>query len=263
MSVTSQHEELTTNDGVTAQSALVIRFRGDPERLQSTFLPPALEPVGDGDTGWAIVSRTILPTMYRPREDPRLPTKLTEAAVAIPARYESEQYTFSPLTFFDRHSPGFRRGIVRGIGSIEKTKWHVACPTRSSIEPGQALAGTATHRGQSVLSATLDIERETSADEAFPDGFFDFAHYRHLPDPLAGEESDGLVADVTSMHCPAFSVGSVWEGPTTLEFGQWNDGVLADLVEEVLGGYHATFGFTYEGERTLAPASGTWGDHLE
>ena len=52
-------DEPTGGHPPVAQSNVMVKFRGDAERLQSMLLPPPLDPVGDGDVGLAAVVDTI------------------------------------------------------------------------------------------------------------------------------------------------------------------------------------------------------------
>jgi len=250
------------DDPPIAQSMLAVEFSADPERVRETLLPPPLEPVGDGDRAWAVVGEAILPSIRQDEDVSIEATEFIEAAVGAPCRYEGEQYTVYPLLFLDRLSDGFKRGISRGIADVAKTRWHATCPGRSEIAAGDSVAGTATHRGDKLFDATLHLEGETDVD-ALPESFFDFVHYRYLPDPLTEGETVGIAKDLAVMECPSFDVGSVWKGDATLSFGDWGRGLLDGLATEVLGGYHVTMAYEYAGERVIADVGPGWGDHVE
>jgi len=241
-----------------AQSNVTVRFRGDAERLQSMLLPPPLDPVGDGDIGLAAVVDTI--RLGGP-ESPTPETGVYEAALGMPCRFEGTRYTVYPLVFVDRQCTAFDEGYARGVANVAKTKWHRGCRNRREIQPGNSVAGTASHRGEMVFNLSMEIEEPATATDLH-EGFFDFVRYRHLPDPLA--TGDGTLANnLVATTFRSFTTGSIWSGPGTLSFGTWKDGLLKGFVKEVLGGYHITMGHENDGNRVLAAVDSTWGEHIE
>jgi hypothetical protein len=252
-----------TNDTPSiAESIAVVQFRGEPERLQSLLLPPPLEPIGKGETAFAVIGDAIRSGCGQ--EHRRIPIKATgflEAAVGMPCRYEGERYVINPLLFLDRQTESFKNGLTRGIGSITKTKWHAACEGRREITPGDSVAGSASHSNDTIFSLSMEL-KEQSTKAALDDWVFDFVHYRHLSDPLADEAATSLINDITLMELPSVSIESLWSGSASLTFGDWKGGLLKDLVGEVKRGYHVTMGYQYAGERVLTGVD-DWGGHIE
>ena len=245
-----------------AESIAVVQFRAEPERLQSLLLPPPLEPVGDGNIGYAIIGDAI--SAERRQSDPTVPIEATgfrEAAVGMPCRYDGDQYVVSPILFLDRQTKSFEQGITRGIGTVTKSKWQVACEGRRDITAGDTAAGSASHGGSELFFLSIDIDDETTTD-SMSDWVFDFLHYRNVSDPLADADAGDLANDMTKMELPTLEIGSLWEGAASLRFGEWRGGLLAGLVEEVQTGYHVTMGYEYAGERVLE-AVDDWGAHIE
>jgi hypothetical protein len=245
-----------------AESIGVVQFRGDPERLQSLLLPPPLDPVGSGDTAFAIVGDAVYPgRRQRDRSVPIEQTEFREAAVGMPCEFEDGRYVVNPLMFLDRETASFKRGLTRGIGSVTKTKWHSACEGRRKITAGDSVAGAASHGGADLFSYEIHLEEEVDAS-ALEDWTFEFMHYRHVSDPLAVSDATALANDVTLMDLQSLRVGQIWRGTGSLAFGDWRDGALTELVDEVVQGFHVTMGYEYGGERVVASAD-DWGDHIE
>jgi hypothetical protein len=245
-----------------AESIGVVQFRGDPERLQSLLLPPPLDPVGDGDTAFAIVGDAVYPgRRQRDRSVAIEETEFREAAVGMPCKFEGDRYVVNPLMFLDRETTSFERGLTRGIGSVTKTKWHSACEGRRRITAGDSVAGAASHGGDDLFSYEIHLEEEVDRAD-LEDWTFEFMHYRHVSDPLAAADATSLANDVTLMDLHSLRLGTVWRGSGSLSFGDWNGEVLAGLVDEVVQGFHVTMGYEYGGERVVADA-GDWGGHVE
>jgi hypothetical protein len=251
-----------TRSPSVARSELLVRFRGDPERIRECLLPPPLESVGDGDVGLAAVSDVVVPGTEDGGDGTTPPTTVTEAAVGAPCRYDGRRRVVYPIRFVDRPTGAFDRGVTRGVGDVAKTKWHSACPTRRSISAGDSAAATASHRGEKLLDVDVDVEREVDPD-ALPAGVFAPVYHRYLPDPLADGAGGALANDLTAVGVDALSVGSVWTGTPTLSFGDWKGGLLSGLSEAALDGYHVTAGYEFGRDATLAGVDPEWGDHVE
>lgn len=233
-----------------AQSMAAVGFRSDPETLQSLLLPGPLEPVGDGDLGWAAIVDTIMPRTRQ--ENPELPpgaTEFREIAVGMPCRWEGETYLANPYIFVDRSTAGFERGIIRGIADVEKEKWHQACRGRTRPGVDQSLVASAAYHGESMLDLAMTIEEEVDPS-ALPGYFFDYVHYRRLPD--ASGDGPYLAHDLAAMEMDDFEVGTVWAADADCRWGHWLDGRFADLDVEWGPAYHVTFGYDYVRDRFLA-----------
>jgi len=245
-----------------AESIGVVKFRGDPDRLQPLLLPPPVDPVGDGDTAFAILGDAIRPR--RRQQDRTVPiedTEFREAAVGMPCTFEDDHYVINPLQFLDRETESFRRGLTRGIATVTKSKWHTPCEGRREITQGDSVTGSASHGADGLFSLSMDLEERVDPTD-LEDWVFEFMHYRHVSDPLAAANATALANDITVMDLPALEIGSIWRGPASVEFGCWRDGLLGDLAAEVVDGFHITMGYEYGGERVVADVD-DWGDHLE
>lgn len=234
-----------------AQSMAAVRFRADPDALQSLLLPGPLSSVEDGDVAWAVVVDTIMPRARQAVDGPPpRETEFREVAVGMPCRWEDRTYLVNPYILIDRPTPGFERGISRGIADVAIERWHPACKGRTEPAAGQHLAASASHHGDAILDLTLTFDRRVGRG-ALPAYFFEYVHYRRLPDPTIDDGPD-LVHDLAAMEMANLDVGAVWECTPTCRFGDWLDGRFADLAVEPLEGYHVAFAYDYVRDRFLA-----------
>jgi hypothetical protein len=253
VTVDTRNRESGASLPTVAQSMAAVRFRGDPTDIRSLLLPDPLEPHDDGNVGWIAIVDTIMPRARR--ENPELPPRATafkEVAVGTPCQWEGETYLANPYIYVDRSTAGFERGIIQGIADVAKETWHPTCRGRAAPAAGQTVRASASYHGESIVDLAMELG-DSAPPSALPGYFFDYVHYRRLPD--ATSPGEYLAHDLAAMETTDFEVGAVREAEAECRWGHWLDGRFAALDVELGPAYHVTFAYEYVEDRFLTPVA--------